>query len=354
MSANGRPCQLEQEEDGSETVTMRILVIGGTRFIGPRVVHRLVGAGHQVAVFHRGHTVAELPPSVERIRGDRHRLAEHVEDFRRLGPDVVVDMIAMTEQDARSLVATFRGIAGRLVVLSSGDVYRAYGVFTGLEPGPPEPVPIREDAALRTVLYPYRSAATPGDDKFDYEKILVERVVMGEADLPATVLRLPMVYGPGDQQHRLAPYLRRMVDGRPAILLNERMARWRCLRGYVEDVAAAVALSVLNPAAGQVYNVAAPRAFTEAEWVTQIAAAIGWNGRVIAVPEMKMPIGFNTSQDLVVDTSRIRTDLGFQEVVATDDALRATIRWEQDYLTEQPADYQTEDALLAELCPEIG
>ena len=258
----------------------------------------------------------------------------------------------MRFRHARSLVATFRGIAGRLVVISSGDVYRAYGVFTGLEPGSPEPVPIREDAPLRKVLYPYRSAATPGDDKYDYEKILVERVAMSETSLPATVLRLPMVYGPGDNQHRLAPYLRPMADGRPAILLNEGMPRWRCLRGYVEDVAASVALAVESPAAtGQVYNVAEPSAFTEAEWVARIAAIVGWNGRVIAVPEAKMPVGFNTRQDLVVDTARIRTALGFHEVTADDDALRATIRWERDYLAEQPVDYKAEDALLAELKP---
>lgn len=331
---------------------MRILVIGGTRFIGPRVVHHLAAAGHQVAVFHRGRTEAVLPSSVQHIQGDRHRLAEHVEEFRRFRPDVVVDVIAMTEQDARSLVTTFRGIAGRLVVISSGDVYRAYGVFTGLEPGPPEPVPLREDAPLRKVLYPYRSAATPGDDKYDYEKILVERVAMSESALPATVLRLPMVYGPGDTQHRLAPYLRRMADGRPAILLNEGMARWRCLRGFVEDVAAAVALAVQSPSAtGQIYNVAESNAFTEAEWVARIAAVVGWNGWVIAVPEAKMPIGFNTNQDLLVDTTRIRTELGFQEIVAADDALRATIRWEQDHLADQPVDYQAEDALLAELGP---
>jgi nucleoside-diphosphate-sugar epimerase len=328
---------------------MRILVLGGTRFIGPRLVHRLAAAGHQVTVFHRGRTDAELPPSVQRIHGDRHRPAEHVEEFRRCRPDVVVDMIAMTEQDACSLMATFRGIAGRLVVISSGDVYRAYGAFTGLEPGPPEPIPLCEDAPLRKVLYPYRSAAVPGDDKYDYEKILVERVAMGKAGLPASVLRLPMVYGPGDNQHRLAPYLRRMADGRPAILLNEKMARWRCLRGYVEDVAAAVALAVQHPAAtGRVFNVAEPNAFTEAEWIAKIAAVVGWNGRVIAVPEAKMPVGFNTRQDLVVDTTRIRTELGFQEVVSADDALRATIRWEQDHLAEQPVDYQAEDALLAE------
>ena len=67
---------------------------------------------------------------------------------------------------------------------------------------------------------------------YDYEKILVERVVMGDTGLPVTVLRLPMVYGPNDCQHRLAPYLKRMLDGRPMIPLSKGMARWRCLRGY--------------------------------------------------------------------------------------------------------------------------
>ena len=50
---------------------MRILLIGGTRFLGPFVVRRLVAAGHEVAVFHRGRTHAALPGAVEHISGDR-------------------------------------------------------------------------------------------------------------------------------------------------------------------------------------------------------------------------------------------------------------------------------------------
>src|SRR5215831_5844367 len=105
---------------------MRVLVIGGTRFIGPRLVRRLAAAGHEVAVFHRGQTTAALPPSARSLLGDRRRLADHAGEFRRFGPDVVVDMIPFTEQDALSVVAAFRGVAGRLVAISSGDVYRAY------------------------------------------------------------------------------------------------------------------------------------------------------------------------------------------------------------------------------------
>jgi nucleoside-diphosphate-sugar epimerase len=128
---------------------MRVLIGGGTRFIGPRLVRRLAAAGHEVAVFPRGRTTAALPPSVRSILGNRRWLADHAGEFCSFRPDVVVDMIPFTEEDALSLVATFRGVAGRLVAVSSGDVYRASGVFTRLEEGPTEPTPIKEDGPLR-------------------------------------------------------------------------------------------------------------------------------------------------------------------------------------------------------------
>jgi nucleoside-diphosphate-sugar epimerase len=172
---------------------MRVLIIGGTNFIGPPLVRTLVGIGHEVAVFHRGRTIRELPPSVETILGDRHKLHEHAKEFHRFRPDVVVDMIAFTVRDAIGLEATFRGIAHRSVVISSADVYRAYGLFLGIEPGPIEPTPITEQAPLRSCLFPYRNQAQgPDDFHFRYDKIPVEGVVLGEAALPGTILRLVM------------------------------------------------------------------------------------------------------------------------------------------------------------------
>ena len=56
---------------------MKVVVIGGTNFLGPPLVRRLVALGHEVAVFHRGRTGADLPPAVEHILGDRHDLGEH-------------------------------------------------------------------------------------------------------------------------------------------------------------------------------------------------------------------------------------------------------------------------------------
>src|SRR2546423_799251 len=138
---------------------MRILIIGGTGFIGPWVVRRLLGEGHSVALFHRGQTAADLPPATSHINGDRRNLSDFASKFRRFAPDVVLDMFPYAEQEAAVVMQTFRGIARRVVALSSMDVYRTYGRFLRLEDGPPDLVPFAENAPLRTILYPYRASA---------------------------------------------------------------------------------------------------------------------------------------------------------------------------------------------------
>jgi nucleoside-diphosphate-sugar epimerase len=79
---------------------MPALLIGGTHFIGPPLVRRLVGLGHAVAVFHRGRTHAGLPAEVQHILGDRDHLADHAPELRRFRPQAVIDMIAYTESQA--------------------------------------------------------------------------------------------------------------------------------------------------------------------------------------------------------------------------------------------------------------
>jgi len=345
---------------------VRILVIGGTGFMGPHVLARLTEMGHDVKVFHRGQTGAVSPDGVEHIRGDRGRLGDYSSDFSRFAPEVVLDMIPYNAQDAWSLINAFKGVARRAVAISSEDVYRAYGRIIRREPGPTEPVPLTEEAPLRGRLYPYRGEAPrdPGDPEHwldDYEKILVERLVMGEPSMRGTILRLPAVHGPGDKQHRLFPYLKRMDDGRPAILLDEGLARWRWTRGYVENVAAAIALAVVDErAAGRIYNIGEEGPLPEAEWVRRIGEAAGWDGEVIPLPGERLPPHlrekYDRSQDLVVDTTRIREELGYREPIPQREALRRTIAWERanppKEIDPSMFDYGAEDAAIAE--PERG
>ena len=329
---------------------MRVLIIGGTNFIGPCVVRRLVEYGHKVAVFHRGRTAADLPEETAYITGDRRNLASFTQDFERFSPDVVLDMIPMNEHDAKTLVEVFRGVAQRVVAISSEDVYRAYDIVRRRHPGPPDPTPLTEDAPLRERLYPYDREGVE-----EYEKILVEKVVLNAPELPGTILRLPAVYGPGDYQHRLFPYLKRMDDGRPEIPLEEGVASWRWTHGYVEDVAEAIVLAVTEErAANRIYNVGEPEPPTWADWVRQIGHAAGWSGEILEVPKDSLPnnpmSGLNPDQHWVIDTSRIRRELGYEESVPREEALQHTVTWErQNPPTEIDArfDYAAEDAALA-------
>jgi len=231
---------------------MQILVIGGTGFIGRPLVRELARMGHAVTVFHRGSTPAELP--AEAILGERRDLA-----VLRPHADVVIDLILSSGAQAAALMETFRGIAKRVIAASSMDVYRACGVLHGSEDGPLEPTPLTEDSALRTRLGAYPPAQVKKlqeifgwlDD--EYDKIPVERAILGDPELPGTVLRLPMVYGPGDRLRRFHPVLRPIDDGRRRILLEKGWAAWRAPRGYVDNVAAAIALAAVSvEAAGRI------------------------------------------------------------------------------------------------------
>ncbi len=134
---------------------MRILVIGGTGFIGSKVVDHLSQLGHEVAVFHRGKSEPQSPSKALNIHGDRHDLERCADEFRSLSPQVVVDMVPLQERDALTVVGAFSGVAECLVSISSQDVYKAYGLLIGIESGPLQTVPLTEDAALRETLFPY-------------------------------------------------------------------------------------------------------------------------------------------------------------------------------------------------------
>lgn len=304
---------------------MRIFVIGGTGFIGRWVVKSLAAAGHEVTVLHRGHQPLASEMGAVEIIGDRAQLADLAQPT-----DVVLDMIASSEASATQLLEAFRGKADRFVVMSSADVYRAHDVMHGKDPGPPQPIPIHEDAPLRSSRYPYRGVPIEVFDWLsdDYDKMLTENTLRSLAGSKATVLRLPMVYGPGDPLHRFRPYLRQMDSGAQTIALDGPMADWRGCWGFVENVADAIALAcAANQAAGKIYNVADPEPLSFSQLILELGRVAGWQGTIDAsgTPAPQ----FRYDQHWHTDTARIRQDLGYHERVPRDQALKLTADWER-------------------------
>jgi nucleoside-diphosphate-sugar epimerase len=294
--------------NGADNLAMRITVIGGTGFIGRYVARQLAVRHHEVVVYHRGVHNTELPAGVREIlsRDAEFPVMGFPHALVSADADVVIHMVPMGEADTRAAVNAFRGRAGRIVGISSGDVYRAYGVFKGIEPGPASSGFLSEDSPLRSVLYPYRAnAKSPDALEYSYEKILVERVLMAQSDLPATILRLPKVYGPGRNADLATFYA------------FAHHPDWRWTHGYVENVAHAIVLATLDDgAAGRIYNVGEGYTPTIAE-------------RLAHSPPSNVPPSqdrsLNFTQDIAYDTSRIRAELGYDEIMPYEEGLRRTL-----------------------------
>ena len=339
---------------------MKILLIGGNGFIGTPLAAELSRSGHQLAALQRH--AAEDSAGTLQIQGDRNRLPDSEDALRRFTPDVIIDLILSSGEQANQLLEVARSLASRVVALSSMDVYRAWGVAVGREPGGLEPVPITEDSPLRTLrqLYPtehlkmMQGIFSWVDDHYD--KIAVEQEIMKDRGAKATILRLPMIYGPGDNLHRLFPLVKRAADGRRSMIVPEDYAAWRGPRGYVENVAHAIALAATSDrSAGRIYNVCEEPSVSELAWRSNIAQAMKWPMEFVTLPKERTPkhlwVPGNTAQQMVVTSDRIRNELGYKEPVPTAETLRRTVAWEQQnppaHVDPQQFNYDAEDAALA-------
>jgi nucleoside-diphosphate-sugar epimerase len=339
---------------------MRILLIGGNGFIGSPLMRELIAHGHSLAVLHRS-AEGNLDGGVVPIQGDRNHLLDSIGQIQRFSPQVIVDLIPTSGEQAAKLMSVVRTVAQRVVAVSSMDVYRAWGVVHQSEPGALEPLPLTENSPLRT----NRQLYSPETLKMmqtifswlgeHYDKIAVEEAVMTSPDIAGTVLRLPMVYGAGDPLHRVFPLLKRFADGRSSILLADDLAAWRGPRGYVENIAHAIALAATSDqAAGQVYNVCDEPVLSELEWQAGIAIQAKWPGKFAVLSRERTPKHLlqpgNAAQHVVVSSDKIRAELRYKEPVDQDEALRRTIAWEQSHpparVDPQQFDYAAEDRAL--------
>lgn len=339
---------------------MKILLIGGNGFIGQRVVKQLASCGHELILFHRGSTPSQLARFARQMSGDANRLSEYRSHLTALAPDVVINFILSSGAQAQEMMIALHGIAGRVVVLSSMDVYRACGILHRTETGDLQQLPLTEDSELRT-----KPAYTPeqmeaGKKIFswmtdEYDKIPVEKIVLSDSEIPATVLRLPMVYGPGDPLRRFLSIIKRIADGRRKIPLERQSAQFRGPKGYVENVARAITLAATSAkASARIYNVGEENAFTELKWAQLVARAMNWDGDFVLLPQEQMPASLfrdgRWEQHWVASSQRIREELGYSEDVSLEDGLERTIAWELANLPQQlPAalfDYAAEDAAL--------
>jgi nucleoside-diphosphate-sugar epimerase len=319
---------------------LRVVVLGGTRFIGRAIVERLATEGHELLVVHRGQLEPNDMPPVQHLHTDRAGLASHRKAIESFKPEAAIDCRALTRADAEmALDALPKNV--RWMVISSLDVYRAFGAVN--EGKETDPVPLDEESPVRENRYPYRGKM-PGMD--EYDKLDVEETYLPKG---GTVLRLPMVYGEHDYQLREEFILRRVRAGRTRIPFGNGM--WLTCRGYVRDVARGVELALLNPAAGgEIFNLCEDRTYSVRMWARMILEAAGSNAELVPVADDKLPEDMQMtgtmSQHIAATARKARTTLGWTTSDPLE-TLRTTVRW---HLAHPPAnpdvDFSADDRAL--------
>lgn len=297
---------------------MKVLLIGGTRFLGPLLVLRLLAAGHEVTVLNRGTRPDPFGAFLRRVEGlvaDR-RSPELARVLGSRSFDAVVDFAAYEGDDVARAIDALRGRTGHYVLVSTGQVYL---VRKGC------PRPAREiDYAGPLVARP----TSPSDlDEWSYgvgkracEDALVE--AWEKECFPSTRLRIPMVNGERDYHRRIEGYVFRLLDGGPVLLPDGGQERTRHVYGG-EVVRAIAGMLGRSESLGEAYNLCQDETPTLAELLETLAELLGARPRFAPVPsaeveraglDLERVSPFSTRWMSFLDPAKIREALGFRHV----------------------------------------
>jgi UDP-glucose 4-epimerase len=323
--------------------TMRVLVLGGTRFIGRAIVDELLAAAHQVTIAHRGEHEPPDMPVVTHLHIPRADWPAHAAHFAAAQPDAVIDCLAMSGDDARCALAAIPGGA-HMVVLSSQDVYRAFASLNAARDT--DAVPIDESAPLSEDRYTHRGR---GAEYELYSKRDVEEEYGGRG---AILLRLPATYGEHDDQRREEFILRRVRARRRSIPMGPGGFLWT--RGWVRDIARGARLALEHPeCAGEVFNLGEEHTWSVRLWAQRILEAAGADAEteLVEVPDDALPQDLSLSagrisQHVLVGTAKARALLGYTDSDALT-ALRSSVTWHLNHPPDvADADFDPDDAAL--------
>jgi nucleoside-diphosphate-sugar epimerase len=314
---------------------VRVIVLGGTWFVGRAITEALVSAGHSVLIVHRG--ISEPPdlPRVQHLHAERGTWPAHRAAVAAFGADAAVDVSAGNAAGARAALSALPpGV--RLVALSSVDVYRAYEALRNGTQA--DPVTLTEESPLRISRHL---------DGPQWENLEIEEAYLGAG---ATILRLGAVYGEHDYQHRFEPVLRRVRAGRRQLPVGA--GNFLFSRVYVGDVAQAVLAALGNGQGfGRCLNIVEAQTAPMRLFYEQVIGATDGSLELVRVPDEMLPADLRDTgalgQHLLASAAKAGTTLGWRDTAGLQ-VLRRAVTW---HLAHPPSeldeDFSGDDAALA-------
>lgn len=273
---------------------MKVLLVGGVRFVGVEIVWHLLHAGHQVTVIALDSPPAEIRPHVRWLIVNRNDPRELGRVLGRDAFDVLIDNIAYEPRQVESLIAGLEGRIGRYLLTSTTDVY-------------PHNFP-RFYTEDQVEICETDITALGHGDKYRYGKRSCEAVLM-KSGVPWTALRPCQVTGPRDNLNgapggrgvswfetsgRSHFWPQRVMDGGPLLLTSEDESVFSQV--WVADIARAYMHVIAHPetTTGQAFNVTGDEIWTNERVVRALAAAAGVTPEIVRVPQAVLTqIGFD-------------------------------------------------------------
>ncbi|MCX7804742.1 MAG: NAD-dependent epimerase/dehydratase family protein [Planctomycetota bacterium] len=298
---------------------LKVLYIGGTGVISSACVRKSLELGHEVHVFNRGKRPAEFPGEVRQIQGDRKDAAGFRKAFGKETYDVVADFLAYDAADTETLLSTFEGRCGQIVVISSTSACQK----------PPASIWVTESTPLRNPFW-----------KYSQGKIEVERVCMSaylERGTPVTIVRpaytygLSMIPGPTGSNWNVA---HRILQGKPMICPPQVV--WTLT--YNEDFAVGFCGLMGHPAAiGQPFQIAGDEAHTWEVILRTVGEALGRKVEIVGVTaefvarfdaELAATWLGDKANSVLFDSTKIRRLVpAFQPEIRLHEGVRRCLEW---------------------------
>jgi nucleoside-diphosphate-sugar epimerase len=304
---------------------VKILVMGGTRFVGKPLVAQLLSEGHTLTLFTRGNK--PVPAGVEHLCGDRST-AEGLAALQGRSFDVIVDSSGRTLDDSRAVIERTGAPSHRFLYVSSAGVYADSELW-----------PLSEDS--------------PTDPQSRHSGKLDTEAWLTAEKIPFTSFRPTYIVGAGNYNPVESWFFDRIVHGRPVPLPGDGSTITQL--GHVNDLATAMALSLgVDAAANRIYNCSSVQGITFRGLVAAAARACGKDPASVEVRSFD-PAGLDKKArkafplrqaHFLTDVTRVQRELAWTPTYSVEQALVDS--YTNDYTQRMPTspDFSSDEALI--------
>lgn len=299
----------------------KILVLGGTSFIGRTLTEELIKTNNDITLFNRGKTNTDLFPDLKRIIGDRE--TDDIQKITKQNWDIIFDLSCYYPNSLEKLLTAINGKVGKYIFVSTVSVYDIHNQNPILENE--KTFSCSEEDKTNSQMYTY-----------GIRKAECERVLLKQENLDKVILRPALVYGKYDNTDRFYYWIYHLLK-QEKVLIPDTANKSLINFTFVEDFAKLMIYTAFNQTKDQIYNATTHQPKTLLEIIKTIASKVNKNVELIEASneflndnQIKIwsDIAFYLPYNMTYDNSKLINEIDFK-VEEFDLSIEKTISYYQ-------------------------